>query len=154
MLIKQISGPKPAGTAGNEYEAVYVSVYNNFAGIIPAGGSVCYDPAASVAQNLGFAVTRPATANLGLYAGAAPVAIPQAAGSDSGWGLVQCYGIMEECGQDGGTTDTASNQSLAVINGSFYPANPTAAVVGTGWVISMEAVTTATGTGRAFIRAM
>lgn len=152
MLIKSLHGPTPQGTVGNEYDVVYVQVYNNHSALIPAGGHVCYDPAATVAQYLGRAVTRPATANLIFYAGCAPEEIPLGA-----WGLVCCYGIMEEMGQDGGTTDTALGNTLLLANGVFYPHTPVAgsySATYNAWITSLEAVTTATGTGRGMIRAM
>lgn len=144
-----IGGPYPQGSTPGEYDVVFVQVYNNFSTAIPLGGHVCYDELATVAQNLGRAVTRPATSNLTFYAGAAIDAIGIGA-----WGLVQCYGVIEEMGQDGGTTDTAVGNNLALFNGVFYPHTPTASAQGAGWITSMEIVTTATGTGRGLIRAM
>jgi hypothetical protein len=153
MLIKQIVGPKPGLSGQNslEYDVVYTQAYNNFAGTIIAGGHVCWDPAATVAQWLGFAVTQPATANLVYYAGAAPVAIAQAT-----WGLIQTYGIMEECAVDGGTTNATSGSLVIPTNGSFYANAPAAITVGTHtpWITVMETLNTTSITGRCLIRAM
>lgn len=150
MLVKLIGGgPPPGGRVTTpEYEIVYVQVYNNHSALIPAGGHVCYDHLATTAQFLGWAVTRPITANLPFYAGCAPKEIPLGA-----WGLICVYGVMEEMGQDGGTTDTAIGNVLTPMTGSFYPGAPTAATPGQGYVFSMEAVTTV-GTGRGLVRAM
>lgn len=152
MLIKLIGGPYPQGSTPGEYDAVFLQAYNNFAGTIPLGGHVCYDPLATVGQNLGRAVTRPVTANLVFYAGSAIAAIPQAE-----WGLVQCYGVMEEMGQDGGTTATAVGNTLLLATGVFYPHTPVAGTYSAtfnAWISVLEIVSTATGTGRGMIRAM
>jgi hypothetical protein len=148
VLIKQIVGPKPGPVNSTEYDVVYLQVYNNFAGTITAGAHVCFDPSATTAQWLGFAVTRPATANLQLYAGCCPVAIAQAT-----WGLCVCYGVVEKAQMDGGTTDTAVGNTFTLFNGVFYVSAPTAGTQGSGWVVAMEAITT-NALGRALIRAM
>lgn len=150
MIIKPLHGPTPQGTTGNEYDVVYLQAYNNHSALIPAGGHVCYDHLATAAQWLGRAVTRPATANLPFYAGCAPKEIPLGE-----WGLVCIYGVMEEMGQDGGTTDTVAGQRLNVLNANFYAGDTAATTLGTShFIVSMEAVTTATGTGRGLIRGM
>src|SRR5437773_2707689 len=123
MIFKKIAGPKPGLATYNstEYEPCYLAVYNNSGLAIPVGGSVCYDAAATVAQNLGFAVTRPATANLMWYAGVCPWAIPIAA-----WGLVQVSGIIELA-----LGVLTSGQSQIPQNGSFILAARAAVTIGT-----------------------
>lgn len=157
MLIKLLGGPPPQGSVTTEYEAVFAVLYNNSTSLaVIAGGHVCYDHLATVAQYLGRAVLQPATANLNFYAGAAPDAIPVTT-----WGLVQCYGIMEACAVDGGTTDANLNTAVIPTNGSFYANAPIAHVVGTtailqgyGWITVMQTLTTTSGTCRCLIRAM
>lgn len=151
MLIKVIGGgATPGGRVSQpEYDVVYTQVYNNHTAAIPAGSHVCFDPSATTAQNLGWAVTRPATANLVFYAGCTPFGIPLGA-----WGLCVCYGIVEKMAQDGGTTDTAIGNTFTLANGTFVPHTPVAGTQGSGWITSMEVVTTQTGLGRGMIRAM
>lgn len=144
--------------SGTRYEAVYFSAYNNHSAAISAGSHVCYDPAATTAQFLGRAITRPATANLKLYAGVAATdfGLITATGQNNAnpWGLVLCYGVYELALVDGGTTDIAVGDTLIVANGTFYANQPAAGTQGTGWIIAMEIQTSTSVTCRCLIRAM
>lgn len=152
MLFKQVLGPPPGGNPAaipnKEAETVYTFQYNSFAGDIPAGGSVCLDVAATVWY--GFAVTRPATANLPLFIGVAPYLIPQGA-----WGLVCVYGIVETGLIDGGTVDVIVGSVLSPINATFYPTGSAGVgAYGSGHMFALTAQAGANATGRIFVRAL
>jgi hypothetical protein len=133
-------------------EKVFSVLQNVSGGTITANYPVVLDTATFD----GVRVTQPATATLSLFVGIANADI-----TNSGYGLVQCYGYRASANVSNGTaggTDIAAGDILVPVNAAWYLARSAASDGKTGFVIAGQAFATATtpaaASKKVFIRAL
>ena len=114
MLFKRTSRTDP--------ETVFIVVQNVSGGTLTAGYACCFDLSASVD---GVRVTKPASANLGVFAGVADSDI-----ADSGYGLTQVWGYRASAYVYSSTGSSAAGDILTPVNAE-WGLTPSAIAVGT-----------------------